>query len=74
MFHDLRDIERKIGEELTQICSQLDIAAKKKDAIYAKLADARQRRRMRKNEWQRNRDFSKQVQISFLCEDLSCLF
>jgi len=61
MFHDLRDIERKIGEDLTQICSQLDIAGKKKDAIYAKLADARQRRRMRKNEWQRNRDFSKQI-------------
>jgi len=61
MFHDLRDRERKISEELTQICSQLDIAGKKKDAIYAKLSDARQRRRMRKNEWQRNRDFSKQI-------------
>jgi len=61
MFHDLRDRERKISEELTQICSQLDIAGKRKDAIYAKLSDARQRRRMRKNEWQRNRDFSKQI-------------
>lgn len=64
MFRELRDEERKVGEELAQISSQLDLAQKKKDAIYAKLSEARNKRRMRKNEWQRNRDFSKRVDTS----------
>ena len=61
MFKDLRANEREVDAQLQQICSQLDAAAKKKDAIYEKLAAARNRHRMRKNEFQRNRAFSRHV-------------
>jgi len=61
VYKDLKEAERKAKDEFDQVCSYLDVAVKKKEAIYAKLSAARQRRKQRKTEWQNNRDFHRRV-------------